>query len=137
MLYDILCFLLISIYVFCPRSASEIKPLDAIQELVSEAEDETWDDGYVRADSEYDSEVSSEISMVVRTGVDATSDARIDTQNEPAIPSREQIKVSAKGMANSGEEELDEESVRRLDNGMSRELESEQEEQEQEQLQEG
>ena len=115
-----------NIYIrFCPRSASDIKPLDAIQELVSEAEDETWDDGYVHADSEYDSEVSSEISMVVRTGVDATSDARIDTQNNPGIPSRDQIKVSAKGMANSGEEELDEESVRRLDNGMSRELESE------------
>ena len=125
MLYDILCFLLISIYVFCPRSASEIKPLDAIQELVSEAEHETWDDGYVHADSEYDSEVSSEISMVVRTGVDATADARIDTQNDPGIPSRDQIKVSAKGMANSGEEEFDEESVRRLDNGTSRELESE------------
>ena len=115
-----------NIYIrFCPRSASEIKPLDAIQELVSEAEDESWDDGYVHADSEYDSEVSSEISMVVRTGVDATADARIDTQNDPGIPSRDQIKVSAKGMANSGEEELDEESVRRLDNGMSRELESE------------
>ena len=114
------------IYIrFCPRSASEIKPLDAIQELVSEAEDETWDDGYVHADSEYDSEVSSEISMVVRTGVDATADARIDTQNDPGIPSRDHIKVSAKGMANSGEEGLDEESVRRLDNGMSRELESE------------
>ena len=110
---------------FCPRSASEIKPLDAIQELVSEAEDETWDDGYVHADSEYDSEVSSEISIVVRTGVDATADARIDTQNDPGIPSRDQIKVSAKGIANNGEKELDEESVRRLDNGMSRELESE------------
>ena len=115
-----------NIYIrFCPRSASDIKPLDAIQELVSEAEDETWDDGYVHADSEYDSEVSSEISMVVRTGVDATADARIDTQNDPAIPSRDQIKVSAKGITSSRSEGLDEESVRRLDNGTSRELESE------------
>ena len=113
------------IYIrFCPRSASEIKPLDAIQELVSEAEDESWDDGYVHADSEYDSEVSSEISMVVRTGVDATSDARIDTQNDTGIPSRDQIKVSAKGVT-SRSEELDEESVRRPDHGTSRELESE------------